>query len=114
VPLPHEDVDEIRRWVDQLNAEMPDHVLAQLRYEIETYRNAVTLVECRLADLDQPDGDWFRVPFARLRFFRSSGWELFWADRNSKFRVYEFTAPTQNVRTLLREIREDPTCIFFG
>ncbi|ORB55085.1 hypothetical protein BST42_08935 [Mycolicibacterium rhodesiae] len=93
---------------------MPAHVLTQLRYETEVYRNAVTLVECRLVDLDRPDGEWFRIPFARLRFTRSRGWELYWSDRNSRFHAYESLDPTDEVDVLLREISEDPTCIFFG
>jgi len=58
--------------------------------------------------------DWFRVPFARLRFFRSRGWELFWADRDSNFHVYEFAEPRQHISALLDEIHNDPTCLFFG
>jgi hypothetical protein len=56
----------------------------------------------------------FVVPFARLRFTRSRGWELYWSDRNSDFHVYEDAGPTQDVTVLLDEIRRDPTCIFFG
>ena len=93
---------------------MPDHVRTQLRYEAETYRNAITLMEYRLVDLDVLDGDWFRTPFARVRFFRSRGWELYWADRDNNFHEYQFVSPTQNIPRLLNEIREDPTCIFFG
>src|SRR6185312_15583109 len=114
MPLPVDDVAVIQRWVHKLNESIPDHVLAQLRDETEIYRNAVTLIECRLVDLDKPDGEWFRVPIARLRFFRPSGWELFWPDRNSQFHVYEFTATTRQVQTLLREIDLDPMAIFFG
>lgn len=114
MPLPEPDLARVNRWVERLNAGMPAHVASQLRYEIEIYRNAVTLMECRLADLDRPDGDWFRVPLARLRFTRSRGWELYWADRNSEFHVYDLLPPTDDVEELLREISDDPTCIFFG
>ena len=93
---------------------MPPHVASQLRYEIDIYRNALTLVECRPVEVDNLGGDWFRMPFARLRFTRSRGWELYWSDRDSNFHVYEFTEPTQDVAQLLAEIDDDPTCIFFG
>jgi hypothetical protein len=114
VPLPEADVGKVNRWVELLNVDMPAHVRQQLRYEIETYRNAVTLVETRLVDPQRPDGDWFRIPFARLRFTRSRGWELYCADRNSEFHIYAPAPPTDDVEELLREIADDPTCIFFG
>ncbi len=93
---------------------MPPHVLTQLRYRMQTDRNAVTLLEYRAVDPAEPTGDLFEIPFARLRFFRSKGWELYWSDRNSDFHVYEDIEPTQRVRALLDEFDEDPTCIFFG
>jgi hypothetical protein len=51
---------------------------------------------------------------ARLRFTPSRGWELYWADRNSDFHVYDLIDPTQDVTVLLDQIKRDPTCIFFG
>jgi hypothetical protein len=114
MPLPDEDVASITDWVGVLNSSMPAHVASQLRYEIESYRNAITLVECRPMATDDPAGDWFRLPFARLRFTRSRGWELYWADRNSEFHVYDLVGPTLHIATLLDEIDRDPTCIFFG
>jgi DUF3024 family protein len=114
MPLPNEDVAAVREWVNALNSSLPAHVTSQLRYELDLYRNALTLVECRPVVPHDPGSDWFRVPFARLRFTRSRGWELYWSDRNSDFHVYEPVEPTQNVAMLLAEIDDDPTCIFFG
>ncbi|WP_319453476.1 MULTISPECIES: DUF3024 domain-containing protein [unclassified Mycobacterium] len=114
MPLPEEDVAVVRNWVEALNSDMPAHVASQLRYELDLYRNALTLVECRPTLPDDPGSDWFRVSFARLRFTRSRGWELYWADRDSNFHVYDLVEPTQDVATLLAEIDDDPTCIFFG
>ncbi|CAN5863504.1 hypothetical protein BH09ACT7_BH09ACT7_20350 [soil metagenome] len=111
MPLPTEDVAVIREWAGALNAGMPPQVAAELRYEIETDRNAVTVFECRQMDTSE---SWFKVPLARLRFFRSRGWELYYADRDSNFHVYEQVEPTQYVAELLDEIDDDPTCIFFG
>jgi len=112
--MPEEDVVAVRDWVEALNSSMPTHVASQLRYELDLYRNALTLMECRPTLLDDPGSDWFRVPFTRLRFTRSRGWELYWADRDSNFHVYDSIEPTQNVAILLAEIDDDPTCIFFG
>ena len=112
--LPSDDLVVIRRWVDAINADMPPHVAGQLRYEFDTDRNAVTLFECRPLLPDKPESDWLRQEFARLRFTRLKGWQLYWADRNSDFHVYDGLEPGWDVRPLLDEIDEDPTCIFFG
>lgn len=114
MPLPAEDVTVVRDWVEAMNSSMPPHISAQLRYELEIHRNALTLVECRAVDVADPGGDWFRVQFSRLRFTRSRGWELYWSDRNSNFHVYEQAEPTLDVVELLAQIDDDPTGIFFG
>jgi hypothetical protein len=114
VPLPADGVSLVRRFVARLNAGMPPHVAGRMRYEAEIYRNAITLQETAPLDFEDPNSAEFSVPFARLRFTRSRGWELYWSDRNSDFHVYDLVAPTQDVRVLLDEIERDPTCIFFG
>lgn len=114
MPLPTEDVALVQQFVEGLNAAMPPHAARQLRYRLDTYRNALTIVECRSVDPDEPTGDWFEVFVGRLRFTRSRGWELYYADRNSDFHVYELLEPTQDVRLLLAELESDPTGIFFG
>ena len=56
VPLPQEDDAVVRNWVDTLNAGMPTHVARQLRYRMDVYRNALTVVECRAMDPEDPGG----------------------------------------------------------
>jgi Protein of unknown function (DUF3024) len=114
VPLPEEDVALVRQYVDALNAGMPQSVAGRMRYELDLYRNACTLLECAPLDFQDPNSGVVRIPFARLRFTRSRGWELYWADRNSEFHIYDLVEPTQRIRKLLDEIDRDPTCIFFG
>jgi hypothetical protein len=114
MPLPADDVELVRAFVIRLNADMPPHVTSELRYRLDTYRNAVTIVECRRMGPEKPGADWFEVFVARLRFTRSRGWELYWPDRDSNFHLYEAAEPTQDVGLLLAEIDNDPTGIFFG
>ena len=114
MPLPSDDLVLIGQWVGALNADLPPQAASQLRYEFETDRNAVTLFECRPVSPDEAESDWLRQEFARLRFTRSTGCQLYWADRNSNFHVYDGLEPSWDVRPLLDEIDEDPTCIFFG
>lgn len=112
--MPEEDVAAVRDWVEAKNAELPAHVVDQLRYELDIYRNAITLFECRPPFNPDDAAEWMRIPFARLRFTRSRGWELYWSDRDSNFHAYDPVEPTQHVALLLAEIDADPTCIFFG
>jgi Protein of unknown function (DUF3024) len=93
---------------------MPPHVAGRMRYELESYRNAITLVECAPVDFEDLDSAVYKAPFARLRFTRSRGWELYWVDRNSNFHVYDLAAPTRHIRKLVSAIDRDETCIFFG
>jgi len=112
--LPAEDVELVREFVTGLNASMPSHVASDLRYRLDTYRNALTIVECRTMDPGKPAADWFEVFVGRLRFTRLHGWDLYWPDRDSNFHLYEAVEPTQDVTLLLAEIDSDPTGIFFG
>jgi hypothetical protein len=114
MPLPADNVQRVSEFVAGVNADMPPHVASQLQYRLDTYRNALTIVECRAMDPDEPAGKWFDVFVARLRFTRSHGWELYWPDRNSDFHLYEPVEPTQDVTSLLAAIESDPTGIFFG
>jgi len=114
MPLPAADVELVAAFVNKLNAGMPPHVASQLRYRLDTDRNALTVVESPAVDPGQSTGDWFDVSVARLRFTRSRGWELYWPDRDSTFHLYEAVEPTQDVTLLLEEIDNDPTGIFFG
>jgi hypothetical protein len=113
MPVPAADVEVVQAFVVGLNATMPPHVASELSYRLDTYRNALTIVECRRMDWGRP-AEWFEVLVARLRFTRSRGWELYWPDRDSNFHLYEAVVPTQDVRRLLAEIDSDPTGIFFG
>jgi hypothetical protein len=114
MPLPAEDVALVQQFVDGLNAAMPPRAASQLRYRLDTYRNALTIVECQAADPDDPTGTWFEVFVGRLRFTRSRGWELYYSDRDSNFHIYEPALPTRDVGELVSELDSDPTGIFFG
>ena len=50
MPLPAEDVELVREFVTGLNASMPPHVANDLRYRLDIYRSALTIVECRTMD----------------------------------------------------------------
>jgi hypothetical protein len=58
---------------------------------------------------------WVNIVVAQFRFDPETGkWTLYWADRNSRWHVYEDVPPNKNLDVLLREVDNDPTGIFWG
>lgn len=45
--LPELDVARARRFVDELNAEMPFDARDQVKYELDVEAGALTILECR-------------------------------------------------------------------
>lgn len=59
--------------------------------------------------------EWTSFPIIRLRHTAATmAWTLYWRDRNLRFHLYEWLAPSPSVEDLLAEIDGDPTCIFWG
>ena len=113
--IPDLDLVRVRRWIDKRNAEMPQHVQDQLRFEIDVTDRAITILECRPPWREDFGPEWTRQEIARLRYTKSMGvWALYWPDRHSKFHRYEELDPTATVERLLAEIDADPICIFWG
>lgn len=55
------------------------------------------------------------MDIARFRFRPVTGtWDLYWADRNRRWHLYEPAPPTAYIRTLIAEVDRDPTGIFWG
>jgi hypothetical protein len=75
--------------------------------------NAITLAEERVHWKDPERRT--RSDIATFRFHPYTGtWELYWADRNDRWHLYEDAAPTAYIRTLLEVVDRDPTGIFWG
>ncbi len=54
------------------------------------------------------------MPVAQLRYVPASQlWTLHWADRNGRWHPYDDRIAGTAIE-LLDEIRNDPTCIFWG
>lgn len=113
--IPEADLPRIQSWVDAKNAGIPEDVRDQVRIDLDVTDRSVTLLESRPPWDPERGKEWISQPVARIRYTRTTGtWALYWADRNSRFHLYELKPPTQYVRHLLHEIDEDPTCIFWG
>jgi hypothetical protein len=56
-----------------------------------------------------------RVQLPQFRFnHNSKKWTLYWPDRNSKWHEYEVIESSRKFETLLKEVQEDPTGIFWS
>jgi hypothetical protein len=92
---------------ERLSAYLHDEISLGFKFR----GNSVTLYEERPA-FARP-GMWAEI--AQFRFKpRTKEWILYYTDRNSKWHEYEFTEPSRNFEILLKEVHEDPTCIFWG
>ncbi len=55
------------------------------------------------------------IPFAKLRFVKSSGiWKLYWMRGSGKWETYEPLPENADVHKLLTEIKNDAHGCFFG
>lgn len=107
---PETDVERVRRFCSKENNH--EHV-AELRVDFELDNNTITLFEDR-PRWDGPPTERMREDFARMRWSPSNGnWTLFCLDRNLKWHKYPEIGPG-SMQRLLKEIDEDPICIFKG
>ena len=77
----------------------------------------VTILELRPPWSSMLGPEWTTVPIAQLRYAppppARGRWQLYWADRNSRWHRYQDLDPG-TAQVLLDEIDQDPTCIFWG
>ena len=84
----------------------------EIRLGFKFRGNSVTLYEERPAFAKT---GMVEIVVAQFRFEpQTKKWILYWADRNSKWHEYELIEPSKNFETLLKEVHEDPTGIFWG
>lgn len=92
---------------------VPPHIRDKIRIEYEIRGNSVTIIECRPPWREDYGPEWSRLTVAQLRY-ENEKWALYWSDRNSKWHRYLDLGPTPDLSSVLREIDDDPTAIFWG
>jgi hypothetical protein len=108
--VPELDLRKIRVFCEERT---PSEFRDQMRVEVGVRGKSVTIFECRPPWPDR-DAEWTRMPIGQLRFDPDAAlWTLFWADRNDRWHLYDLIRPAR-IERLLREIEDDPTCIFWG
>ncbi|HAM36208.1 MAG TPA: transposase [Elusimicrobia bacterium] len=100
-----------------LNRYCENRIPARVRDKVRlTYRwrgNTVTLIEERPYFRDPKR--WTSHAVAQFRYSANEKrWTLYWADRNSRWHLYDDAEPAIAIQSLLDEINRDPTHIFLG
>jgi len=111
VAVPDLDLARIRAYCD---TRVPIRLREEARIEATVRGNSVTIFDCRPPW--QPNlTQWSKAPVAQLRYKpATAAWTLYWADRNGRWHVYDDLPPDRPVQTLIDEIDDDPTAIFWG
>ena len=109
--IPELALAQVQRFCDEA---IPEHVRDQIRMESDVRGRSITILECR-PHWSDPNAEWTRMKIAQLRYDDSArSWALRWADSNDRWHPYWDLDPSKDIGVLLKEIDEDPTCIFFG
>jgi hypothetical protein len=110
--VPETDLARIRRFCEK---QVPPEMRDQVRVEHRVRGRTVTIVEHRPPWNPALGPEWTDTPQARMKYNdETTGWTLFWFDRNSRAHAYDLLEPDQPIERLLAEYDDDPTCIFKG
>jgi hypothetical protein len=94
---------------------VPPEASEQVRVELEQERQAVNIVECRPPWREDYGPEWSRLPIARLRYVASKRlWTLYYQRHTGRWERYPLLGPSRRVADLIREVAEDPICVFWG
>ncbi len=114
MPLPAVEKKLVEQTLSQYcEKKIPLHVRDKVRLNYRFRGNSVTLFEERPA-FNIPD-KWVDISVAQFRYEPLKKlWTLYCADRNSRWHKYYEVDPAKSLQTLLDEVEEDPTGIFWG
>jgi hypothetical protein len=108
--LPDLDVEKVRRFCA---ARVPAEYADEVRLEVTTRGKNVSIHECRPPWTGAP-GEWTKMPIAQLRYDGVGGWTLYFGDRYGRWTMYFDLEASQSIETIIKELAEDPTCVFWG
>jgi Protein of unknown function (DUF3024) len=110
--LPESDLAKIHQLCETHVA--PD-AQDQVRIEIEHDRHAVTIVERRPPWREEAGPEWSCQPIARLRYVASrQEWTIYYHRHTGRWERYPLLGAARRIDPLLRELFEDPICVFWG
>ncbi len=109
--VPDLDLHKVRKYAaDKVPVQHQD----KIRMEVDLRGKTVTIVECRPPWHEMLEPEWTRHGVARMKYSSENHkWTLYWADRNSRWHVFDLIEPG-SIDSILQEIELDRTCIFWG
>jgi hypothetical protein len=106
------DLARIQKLCD---ARVPPRAREHARVELEQERQAVNIVERRPPWREDYGPEWSRLPIARLRYVASKRlWTLYYHRHTGRWERYPLLGPSPRLADLLRELAQDPICLFWG
>ena len=92
---------------------VPPHVRNQVRLKFSFDGDSVSLFEER--PYFQDPSKWTSTPIAQFRFnTEDKTWTVYYADRNSKWNLFERAKPARQFTHLLKAVENDATGTFWG
>ena len=96
-------------------AKVPTEVQDQVRLEVETAGNSITIWECRPPWRPEYGPEWTRKGIARFRYSpNEKSWTVYWMRSDLKFHRYTLVDPQAGIGPLLDEVARDPHACFWG
>lgn len=87
----------------------------QIRIEHRIRGNTITIYECRPPWREEFGPEWTSMRICAFEWDPETRlWTLYARDRNDRRLDYPYLDPAPTVAPLLRELEDDPTCIFWG
>lgn len=87
----------------------------KIRIEYKVRGNTITIYECRPPWREDFGPDWTSMRICSMQWDPETRlWTLYARNRNDRRLDYPFIDPASSVMPLLRELENDPTCIFWG
>ena len=94
-------------------ARVPERARDKVRLEFRLGKHDVVLFEERVHYL--PPHEWYEIPIAKFRYVASHReWRLYCQFSDLRWHEYEPRFSADDFDTLLEEVDEDPTGIFWG
>jgi len=108
--LPELDVEKVKRFCQQ---KCPDTLAEEVRLEVTTKGKNISIHEQRPVWQGAP-GEWTSMPIAQLRYEGEGTWTLYFGDRYGKWTMYFDLDAHQPIDVIIKELEDDPTCVFWG
>jgi len=100
-------------FTDYCENKIPPHVRDKIRIEFQIRSDEVSLIECRAPW--RREGEWTSMKVARFKKDpKTETWQLYWADRNDRWKAYPPLPYHRGIEKLLAEVEKNENGAFWG